>query len=73
MAEFTWKTVSQSWYLAKVKYLGSLSLGWLLVNRRFTLESLIAEKILGWRKFLGDCSCLLLGEDKALRCLAEGV
>ena len=24
----------------------------------FTLESLVAEKVFGWWKFLGDCSCL---------------
>ena len=37
------------------------------------LSHLSLKRIFGWWKFLGDCSCLLLGEDKALRCLAEGV
>ena len=38
---------------------------WKAFNRKFTLESIV------FGKFLGDCSCLVLGKDKALKYSAE--
>ena len=37
------------------------------------LSHVSLKRILSWWIFLGDCSCLLLGEGKALRYLAEGI